>query len=192
MGTYLNPGNRVFAEKIGPDYVDKTGLIGLINRTVGTSKKLTCISRPRRFGKSYAAQMLCAYYDKSCDSHVLFRNCKIVKNESYEQHINKYDVIYLDMTNLLGNVVPEQLITFITANVTRELLKEYPKIERGNTFDQTLINAVEFTGNRFIMIIDEWDAPIRETPEIEKNISGFCVCYSRAAEQHQKFLRQSI
>ena len=173
MGTYLNPGNRVFAEKIGPDYVDKTGLIGLINRTVGTSKKLTCISRPRRFGKSYAAQMLCAYYDKSCDSHVLFRNCKIVKNESYEQHINKYDVIYLDMTNLLGNVVPEQLITFITANVTRELLKEYPKIERGNTFDQTLINAVEFTGNRFIMIIDEWDAPIRETPEIEKKYLRF-------------------
>ena len=47
--------------------MDKTGLISLINQTIGTGKKLTCISMPRRFGKSYAAQMLCAYYDVSCD-----------------------------------------------------------------------------------------------------------------------------
>ena len=173
MGIYLNPGNREFAEKTGPDYVDKTGLIGLINKSIGTAKKLTCISRPRRFGKSYAAQMLCAYYDKSCDSHKLFRNYEIAKDESYEEHINRYDVIYLDMTNLLGNVVPEQLTAFIIENVTRELLEAYPQIDIGYTFDQTLINAVEFTGNRFIMIVDEWDAPIRETPEIEKQYLRF-------------------
>ena len=71
MGVYLNPGNDGFARIISDNYVDKTGLISLINKAIGTTKNLICISRPRRFGKSYAAQMLCAYYDKSCDSHDL-------------------------------------------------------------------------------------------------------------------------
>ena len=50
MGTYLNPGNKAFQEILQSGYVDKTGLIALINQTVGTMQKLTCISRPRRFG----------------------------------------------------------------------------------------------------------------------------------------------
>ena len=72
MGTYVNPGNRAFAEIDDRDYVDKTGLIGLINQTIGKKNKLTCVSRPRRFGKTFAAKMLTAYYDCSCDSHELF------------------------------------------------------------------------------------------------------------------------
>lgn len=72
MGIYFNPGNKGFQEILQSEYIDKSGLITLINNTVGTMAKLTCISRPRRFGKSYAAKMLCAYYDCSCDSHALF------------------------------------------------------------------------------------------------------------------------
>lgn len=72
MGNYLNPGNSGFAMIRNGNYVDKSGMIGLINRTINTPEQLTCISRPRRFGKSFAAQMLCAYYDRSCDSAVLF------------------------------------------------------------------------------------------------------------------------
>lgn len=66
MGTYLNPGNSGFEEIRNSQYVDKSGMIALINSTIGTEQKLTCISRPRRFGKSFAAQMLRAYYDKTC------------------------------------------------------------------------------------------------------------------------------
>lgn len=61
VGTYLNPGNSGFAEMLKSDYVDKTGLIRLMNSRLGTKQKYLCVSRPRRFGKSYAAQMLCAY-----------------------------------------------------------------------------------------------------------------------------------
>ncbi|MBO5535285.1 MAG: AAA family ATPase [Clostridia bacterium] len=173
MGTYLNPGNSGFAEIIQSNYVDKTGLIRIINSTIGTKNKLTCISRPRRFGKSYTAQTLCAYYDKSCDSHELFSGCRISKDASYEKYLNKYDVIYLDMTNLLGNVQPKDLISFIIDNVTQEIIESYPKVVKGNTFDQTLIKCAAYTGNKFIMIIDEWDAPIRETPEIEEDYLKF-------------------
>ena len=63
MGMYLNPGNSGFAGIRKDIYVDKSGLIGLINETIGTPRRLTCVSRPRRFGKSFAAKMLCAYYD---------------------------------------------------------------------------------------------------------------------------------
>jgi len=167
VGTYLNPGNSGFAEKLNTDYVDKTGLISLINRTIGTNNKLTCISRPRRFGKSYAAQMLCAYYDRSCDSSALFAGLKISGDPAFRDYLNRFDVIYLDMTNILGNADEKDLIAFIAENVTRELLEAFPEVEAGKTFDQTLLRCVEHTGNKFIMIIDEWDAPVREAPGIQ-------------------------
>ena len=79
MGTYYNPGNKGFQKILHSEYVDKTGLIALINQTIGTTGMLTCISRPRRFGKSYAAKMLCAYYDCSCDSRALFDDKEIAE-----------------------------------------------------------------------------------------------------------------
>ena len=101
MGTYLNPGNNGFSRIVKNNYVDKTGLIGIINKTIDTTDNLTCISRPRRFGKSYAAQMLCAYYDVTCDSHELFKDYQIAEEESYEKNINQYHVINLDITSFV-------------------------------------------------------------------------------------------
>ena len=173
MGMYLNPGNEVFTEAIRADYVDKTGMLALINKTINTKRKLTCISRPRRFGKSYAARMLCAYYDCTCDSHALFSGRNISKDSSYEEHINKYQVIYLDMSNLLGKTNPEQLVQFIMDSVEDEILRSYPDVKKGASFDQTLLNTVEQTGLKFFAIIDEWDAPIRETPEISEEYLRF-------------------
>lgn len=90
MGTYLNPGNSGFEEALRSEYIDKTGMIELINNTINTTRKLTCISRPRRFGKSYAAKMLCAYFDCTCDSYKLFDDLEISHCDSYEELINKY------------------------------------------------------------------------------------------------------
>ncbi len=173
MGVYLNPGNSGFTRIVESDYVDKTGLIGLLNRTIGTTKNLTCISRPRRFGKSYAAQMLCAYYDKTCDSHELFNGFKISQDPTYEKHIGKYDVIYLDMTQLMGEAGKDSFIDFIKQKVTEELLTCYPEVKKDSAFSTILINAVEHTGNKIIIIIDEWDAPIRENQNIAERYLEF-------------------
>lgn len=162
MGTYLNPGNSGFARALQSKYVDKTGLIDVVNHTIGTAQNLICISRPRRFGKSYAAQMLCAYYDRTVDSHDLFQNWKISKVADYEKHLNQYDVIYIDMTNVMGKAKQEVFVPFLVDAVTEELQVEYPATRTGNAFDETLLSVVGQTGKRFIMIIDEWDAPIRE------------------------------
>lgn len=166
MGMYLNPSNSGFERILKTYYVDKTGMIDIINKRIDTTESLICVTRPRRFGKSYAAQMLCAYYDHTCNSHRLFDDKEIGSSEYYKDHINKYNVIYLDMSNLLGKVQPDALISFIEEEVSSELISEYSDVKEGSTFDQTLINAVESGQPKFIMIIDEWDAPIRETPQI--------------------------
>ncbi len=79
MGIYLNPGNEGFRQTRNGTYVDKTGLIDYINSVLDTNDKLTCVSRPRRFGKTMAAHMLCAYYDKGCDSRSMFEGLEITK-----------------------------------------------------------------------------------------------------------------
>ena len=162
MGTYLNPGNSGFKEVRNSQYIDKSGLIQLINDSIGTKQKLTCVSRPRRFGKSFAAQMLCAYYDKTCDSSPLFDDLEIAAdqkiNSTYLQHLNKYDVIYLDMTGIIGAADMDNIVPFIIRNITKELAAAYPGLDIQEAFFGTLANAAELTENRFIMIIDEWDA----------------------------------
>ena len=174
MGNYLNPGNSGFAGIRNNIYVDKTGLIGLINQTINTPLKLTCVSRPRRFGKSFAAKMLCAYYDKTCDSSALFEDLIIAKDEHYLEYLNKYDVIYLDMTNIIGEAGKNEIIPYIRRKVTEELVSAYPDLKADEeSFTTTLANAVELTGNKFIAIIDEWDAPIREVPVIQKEYLEF-------------------
>ena len=112
---YLNPSSDGFAAAVSNEYVDKTGLIALINHTINTKLKLTCVSRPRRFGKSYASQMLCAYYDKTCDSSALFAPYEIASDPSCSAYQNRFDVIYLDMTTLLGKTVPDKLRSGETA-----------------------------------------------------------------------------
>ncbi len=63
MGVYLNPGNSLFRMDIESQiYVDKTELIKHTNRFIGSQQRFLCISRPRRFGKSMAANMFAAYY----------------------------------------------------------------------------------------------------------------------------------
>ena len=168
MGKYLNPGNSGFSNIVAGQYVDKTGLIKIINNSLNTSDKLTCVSRPRRFGKSFAAKMLSAYYDKSCDSHNLFDGFIISKDETYERNINRYNVINLDITEFIStnsdndNIVDD--IQFV-------LIKELKEVLPGIVEEQSLIDALlafnSINGEKFIFIIDEWDALFREYPQNE-------------------------
>lgn len=162
MGMYFNPGNEGFQSVLAGEYVDKTGMIRLINENIGTKQKLICVSRPRRFGKSFAAQMLSAYYDCSCDSASLFENLSISKDPTYHRHLNQYMVIYLDITNILGKTTPDRVVEFIEKAVTSEIQKQYPRKTSALSFDEILLAAVEQTGKKFIVIIDEWDALFRE------------------------------
>ncbi len=129
MGTYLNPGNKGFQTIRNGIYIDKTGLIDYVNSTIDTPLKLTCVSRPRRFGKSFAAKMLCAYYDQGCDSRSLFEGLEISREKSFEKGLNRYDVIYMDITWFISttsdiqNVIPD-----IQRCIIGELKNKFPNI----------------------------------------------------------------
>ena len=74
MGTYLNPGDGLFKIALNSQiFVDKSRLLEVTNRCVGTMQRFVCVSRPRRFGKSMAANMLAAYYDRSENTEDLFQ-----------------------------------------------------------------------------------------------------------------------
>ena len=87
MGTYINTGNAGFQSARNGEYVDKSGLIAIVNATLNTERRFTCVTRCRRFGKSLAAKMLNAYYDRSCDSRSLFSDLKIAKDPSFEKYL---------------------------------------------------------------------------------------------------------
>ncbi|MCD8348204.1 MAG: ATP-binding protein [Lachnospiraceae bacterium] len=171
MGIYLNPGNRGFQTILNGTYVDKTGLIDFVNRTINTPRKLTSFSRPRRFGKSFAAKMLCAYYDKSCDSHSLFEGLEIAKKNSFEEYLNKYDVIYLDITWFItrSRNKGENVVLDIQTAVIDELKKSFLNcVDENETFlPDALLSISHKMGNQFIVIIDEWDALFREAKNDE-------------------------
>ena len=168
MGTYLNPGNSGFARIVKQDYIDKTGLIAIINKTIDTTSNLICVSRPRRFGKSYAAQMLCAYYDKTCDSHELFDGFRIADDKSYEKNINQYHVVNLDITSFISEAKKEgvplrEVPARISAAVRNDVEIQFSELNNGLTLNDTLISLAQKTGKKIVFIIDEWDSMIRET-----------------------------
>ena len=170
MGNYVNPGNIAFKRINGSDYVDKTMLIDLINARIGTDKCLVCVSRPRRFGKSYAAKMLTAYYDASCDSHSLFDDKKIAESPSYEEHLNQYHVINLDITSFISDAaIKRQALVevpqMIVDTIHDELVTLYPDMPHMKNRNDEITWVVENSGKQVIFIIDEWDAMIREAKD---------------------------
>ena len=103
MGVYLNPGSEIFEDALASQiYIDKTELIKYTNRVLKTEQKYICVSRPRRFGKSMAANMLAAYYGRNADSRKYFENLKIANDASFLKHLNQYNVIFLNMQDFLS------------------------------------------------------------------------------------------
>ena len=174
VGIYVNPGNSAFQRINNSEYVDKTKLIDLINARIGTNNNLVCISRPRRFGKSFAAQTLSAYYDCSCDSHALFDDKKIAKCKSYTEHLNQYNVICFDVTSFVSVARRTQrplsdVPNMITEALQKELIETHSHLRPDMSLTECILRCVEGAkdkpGRQFVFIIDEWDAVIREAKD---------------------------
>ena len=163
MGLYINKGNEGFRQIRNSEYVDKSGLIAVVNSTLFTERKMSCVTRSRRFGKSMAAKMLCAYYDHSCDSRALFADLEIAAHPSFEEHLNKYPVIYVDMTAFTSGVEGRDVVTGIQRALIADICAAYPQVPytEGEHLMVYLQRVAHATGDRFVMIIDEWDAVIR-------------------------------
>lgn len=130
MGRFVNPDNSAFQAALNSRiYVDKTGLIACMNEVLDSTDAYICNSRPRRFGKSYAANMLAAYYSKGAESEKMFSDLEIGRSEDFKKHLNKYDVIHIDVQWFLincedaDNVVP--YITRVVLDELREFIQRF-------------------------------------------------------------------
>ena len=181
MGIYVNPGNKAFIRALNSEiYIDKTDLITVVNNRIDTMNCYLCVSRPRRFGKSMAADMLTAYYSRGCSSAALFEGRKAKTGESFQEHLNRHHVIRLDIQKFLETKHDsETFITEMESRVTAELLKEFSESvdvnpeERLKTVLEQIFNQ---TGEGFIFIIDEWDCVFRlakEQTEVQKTYLDF-------------------
>ena len=166
MGIYLNPGNEYFRRILSADsYVDKTMMISEINRFIDKGNNYVCVSRPRRFGKTIASEMLSAYYSKGCDSRELFKGLKMYDDPSFSQKLGKYNVIKIDLNSEYQNTRDRNnLIEVLSNKIIEELRREYTDVEISDdhTLAEALLTVYSKTGQTFIVIIDEYDVLVRE------------------------------
>lgn len=161
MGQFIDGGNFAFRSVINSDFVDKSGLLNILNKNIDSENRFMCISRPRRFGKSVAAQMAYAYYDRKSDSKELFDGLEITKSPDYEKHLNKYPTIFLDW-NTFATVPVKDVLKVAQQRIVADLKKSYSFLEEQNDLYVALAEINEKTGDRFILIIDEWDMLVRD------------------------------
>lgn len=174
MGTYLNPGKAAYQIACNSEiYIDKSEMISYLNSVVNTSQRYVCVSRPRRFGKTMAADMLCAYYDREADSRSLFEKCKISKcageesNIKWDKYLGEFDVIRLVMTNFFNKErTVEDAINMIKVRILDELSEVYSKVKYDEKdFYYSIDRFYRNSKTQFVIIIDEWDAIFREYKE---------------------------
>lgn len=172
MGIYLNPENENFTEILRSEiYVDKTMMIAEINRFMDTNNKYICVSRPRRFGKTYASNMLSAYYSKGCDSENLFAGLKISKTSDYRAKLNRYNVIKIDLNSEYQNTEnKDNLIRALTGKIKSEMRACFPDLVFPEEY--SLADSIQevYTKKKetFVLLIDEYDVLVRE--QVDKNI----------------------
>ncbi len=175
MGAYLNPGKAAYEEAVNSEiFIDKTEMILYLNRVVRTEQKYVCVSRPRRFGKSMAAKMICAYYDRQANSRELFERCRISNAEkpeggkTWDAYLGQFDVIRLVMSEFLAESASvDDMLSYLSDEVISELKEAYPDVNYGSRVNlRTVMNRI--CGSRkvqFVVVIDEWDAIFREYKE---------------------------
>ena len=191
MGIYLNPDNTGFQRAVNSEiYVDKTELIQHTNKVLGTEQQFICVSRPRRFGKSMAANMLTAYYSRGCNSRELFSKYKIAQTESFEQHLNKYNVIHLNMVRYLGETKSiKEMLKFIEEDVIDEITEEYPDFKPPRRV--TLVSVLEKVFAKyqipFVFVIDEWDCIFRRKTD-DKNAQIIYLDFLRGLLKDQSYV----
>ena len=187
MGTYINIGNAGFQRARNSEYVDKSGLIAVVNNTLFTERCFSCVTRCRRFGKSMAAKMLYAYYDHSCDSRSLFADLQIANDPSFEKHLNKYPAIYLDITSFVTRYHDEGIVDKIDAALLADVSKAYPDVlvEEGDDLMDYLLRVSEAKQQQFVFIIDEWDAICREFAPGTKAMDAYVTWLRRMFKSQQ-------
>ena len=169
MGLYLNPNADAFQMGLNNEiYVDKSLILSELNKLVGSQGNFVCMSRPRRFGKSMVGNMISAYYSKGCDTRETFSQMKLGQVPDYDKYLNKFNVIKLDLNGWYQRAIQmnriESLLTDIHETLANEFRSAFPNLtfNKRVTLDQCILNVYANIGEKFVIIIDEYDVWVRE------------------------------
>ena len=169
MGLYLNPNADAFQMGLNTEiYVDKSLILSELNKLVSSQGNFVCLSRPRRFGKSMAGNMISAYYSKGCDTREVFSQMKLGQEPCFDKHLNRFNVIKLDLNGWYQRAIQRNrkdlLMTDIHETLVDEFKVAFPALSfcSGETLDQCILKVYAETGEKFVIIIDEYDVLIRE------------------------------
>ena len=168
MGIYYNPGNGSFTkDRNAKIYVDKTALIAYLNECVGMPQNCIAVSHARRFGKSHAAGMIDAYYSLGCDSTALFEDTKIANTADWKKHMNRYNVIHLDISSFWDSYkdnIVEKIVEYIYKDFQTVFGNE---LDYQDSISYNLARVFQKSNIPFVIIIDEWDCVIRNSKDQE-------------------------
>jgi len=166
MGQYVNPGSEKYQMRMNSKiFIDKTELIIKTNEVINTGERYICISRPRRFGKTMAAEMLAAYYGNKEDTNTLFAELNIAKHSTYTKHLNKYNALMINMQVFLSETTSiEEMLLKLQLDVGNELIEANPEVryKEKTNLRQIMTDLYLHTKCPFVILIDEWDCLFRE------------------------------
>ena len=168
MGIYFNPSNGSFKRARNSQiFVDKTELIEYLNKRLSTEENCIALSHARRFGKSHAAGMIDAYYSLGSDSTSLFEDTKIAESDDFKKHMNKYNVIHLDISSF-WDFYKDNIVEKIVEYIYRDFKEEFgDEVDYHDSLSYVLMSIYKKTDIPFVIIIDEWDCVIRNSEDKE-------------------------
>lgn len=180
---YFNPKDSFFSEFSKEKlFVDKTEMINIINEQFfENNKRYICVSSPRKFGKSCAAKMLCSYYSRGNDNKEVFKGLKVARNSSWVDNINKHNVIYMDISQMVCEMKSQlsesehiNVVQYIQSLVLNEIKNAYPSIDLNVDFLSSALKKIhEHADEKFVIIIDEWDYILNNFSEKQEVINDF-------------------
>lgn len=173
MGKYLNPNCSEILEQIKkPEFVDRSDLITELNNRIYGYGRYVAIYMPEDYGKTTAAKLLAAYYSNTADTGDIFFDLRVGKSDGFTEHLNKYNVILLDMHELYDMAISdnaENIISHIRQLVLDELKSSYQFLDKDEkSLNSALYDIYEKTGVKWVIIIDECDYLYRACNEDEE------------------------
>ncbi len=164
MGNYLDSPDALTAYTAvynSPYFVDKSAILAEIIPRANTTEKYICITRPRRFGKSVTANMIAAFFSRSCASRDIFDHLDIAGSPFYSEHVNQHAVISISFNRLPRRCDNyDQYISRIERKIMEDLTAIYPNVKpdpEDAVWDalKAVYQADPFA--HFIFVLDEWD-----------------------------------
>lgn len=163
MGFYLNSKECLenFTKTTRENYfVDKSALISELFASLNIDNRFICITRPRRFGKSVAANMIASFFGKT-NSSELFSHLTVSKSSGYKEHLNNHNVVFIDFSQNTETTY-ESFMLKIHSNLFADLFAAFGLPPDQNENILSYIRRIHLElGEKFIFVFDEWDAPFR-------------------------------